>query len=177
MGGLLGPLAGVLVGRAGLRGGWVLSASALGVASAGAGAAAAAAERWAALATMEVFGAGGYMATSAVLILWARRAWPHRAGAGTSWLFVALATGQALGSAGFGVAREHAAAPRLAAAAAGLCLLGAALGLLRRPRAAQASGSPAPSRSISSRPATLTRVRPSAAPSATSWSSSRCQRS
>ncbi|NYG53943.1 hypothetical protein [Nocardioides perillae] len=81
LGGLLGPLAGVLVGRAGLRGGWVLSAAALAVASAGAGLAAAAQEQWAALATTAVFGAG-YMATSAVLILWARHAWPPPRGGG-----------------------------------------------------------------------------------------------
>ncbi|WP_210439602.1 MFS transporter [Nocardioides xinjiangensis] len=131
VGGLLGPLAGVLVVRAGLRGAWALCSAALALASAGVGVAVPTDDRWLALVAMAAFGAG-YMAMSAVLILWARRAWPRRSGAGTSVLFVALATGQALGSAAFGVARSHASTPWLAAVAACLCAAGAGIGLVGR---------------------------------------------
>lgn len=130
VGGVLGVLAGSLVRRVGLRSGWAVCAGALGLATGGVALATATQGAAVASAAMALFGAA-YMAGSGVLILWARHAWPDRGGAGTSLLFVALATGQALGSAGLGAARDAVPAPVLAGAAALLCLVGAAVGLLR----------------------------------------------
>jgi hypothetical protein len=80
---------------------------------------------------MALFGAG-YMGLSGVLILWARQVWPGSAGAGTSVLFIALATGQALGSVGFGLARDLLDPAVLAGLAAGLCAAGGLAALAGR---------------------------------------------
>ena len=130
-GGLLGTLTGRLVQRIGLRGGWAACAGALALATAVVGLSVATGNAAAAYAGMAVFGAG-YMAMSAVLILWARSAWPRRAGAGTSVLFVALATGQAAGSAAAGAGLEVVDPVLLAAAAAALCAVGGAAAAIRR---------------------------------------------
>ncbi|GAA1745857.1 MFS transporter [Kocuria aegyptia] len=130
LGGALGTLTGALVRRAGIRGAWCWCAGALAVAATGVAMSAAAGTAWPAYAGMALFGAG-YMGLSGVLILWARQVRPGGAGAGTSALFVALATGQALGSAGFGLAQGVAGPVVLAALAAGLCALGGLTVLLR----------------------------------------------
>ena len=130
-GGLLGTLTGRLVQRIGLRGGWAACAGALALATAVVGLSVATGNAAAAYAGMAVFGAG-YMAMSAVLILWARSAWPRRAGAGTSVLFIALATGQAAGSAAAGAGLEVVDPVLLAAAAAALCAVGGAAAAIRR---------------------------------------------
>jgi predicted MFS family arabinose efflux permease len=82
---------------------------------------------------MALFGAG-YMGLSGVLILWARHVWPGNAGAGTSVLFIALATGQALGSAGFGLAQDVLSPVFLSALAASFCAAGGITALLRTRR-------------------------------------------
>ncbi len=123
LGGLLGTLTGTLVERTGRRGGWCTCAGALSLACAGVALCVATGGSWAAYTSMALFGAG-YMGLTTVLILWARHVWPHHAGAGTSVLFVALATGQALGSVGFGVAQELLHPVLLAALAASLCAAG-----------------------------------------------------
>lgn len=123
LGGLLGTLTGSLVARTGRRAGWCTCAGALALASAGVALSVATGSSWVAYASMALFGAG-YMGLSAVLILWARHAWPGNAGAGTSVLFIALASGQALGSAGFGTAQEALSPMVLATLAAGLCAMG-----------------------------------------------------
>lgn len=130
LGGALGTLTGALVRGAGIRGAWCWCAGALAVAATGVAVSAAAGTAWPAYAGMALFGAG-YMGLSGVLILWARQVRPGGAGAGTSALFVALATGQALGSAGFGLAQGVAGPVALAALAAGLCVLGGLTVLLR----------------------------------------------
>lgn len=130
-GGLLGTLTGRLVQRIGLRGGWAACAGALALATAVVGLSVATGHAAAAYAGMAVFGAG-YMAMSAVLILWARSAWPRRAGAGTSVLFITLATGQAAGSAAAGAGLEVLDPVFLAAAAAALCAVGGAAAAIRR---------------------------------------------
>ena len=100
LGGLFGPLTGVVVDRLGPRRGWRLFAGMLALADITLAVALGSEASWVAFAAMAVFGAG-YMCLSGVLILWARAVWPTAAGAGTSILFIALAVGQALGSAGF----------------------------------------------------------------------------
>jgi MFS family permease len=97
IGGLLGPLTGRLVDRAGLRGAWVGSVGAVVAAHLALGAGLGLGLAWPTYVAMAAFGAG-YMCLSGVLILWARREWPDAAGRGTSLLFIALAVGQALGA-------------------------------------------------------------------------------
>ncbi|MCC3278581.1 MFS transporter [Arthrobacter sp. zg-Y40] len=128
-GGLLGTFTGHLVKRIGLHSGWCACAGLLALATAAVGLSVATANTVAAYAGMAVFGAG-YMAMSAVLILWARSAWPQDAGAGTSVLFIALATGQALGSAAIGAADWSPVA--LAAAATAFCAAGGTAALVRK---------------------------------------------
>ena len=128
-GGLFGALTGRMVDRIGLRGGWAACAGSLAAASAAVGLSASTGNAAGAYAGMAVFGAG-YMAMSAVLILWARSVWPRRAGAGTSILFIALATGQALGSAGVGAVLGMVSPAILAAAAAGFCAAGGLAALI-----------------------------------------------
>ena len=123
LGGFLGTLTGALVERTGRRGGWCACAGALALASAGVALSVATGSSWAAYLSTAVFGAG-YMGLTAVLILWARHAWPNGAGAGTSVLFIALATGQALGAVGFGTAQESLDPTLLATLAASLCTAG-----------------------------------------------------
>ncbi|WP_313815649.1 MFS transporter [Citricoccus sp.] len=123
LGGLLGTTTGAVVQRIGRRGGWYVCTGGLALASAGIALSVATGDVWFAYASMALFGAG-YMGLTTVLILWARQAWPENAGAGTSVLFIALATGQALGSVGFGAAQELLNPGSLAVLAAGLCLGG-----------------------------------------------------
>lgn len=130
-GGLFGMLAGRLVKRIGLAAGWAACAGSLAVATAAVGLSVAAGSPWAAYAGLALFGAG-YMGMSAVLILWARSVWPRSAGAGTSMLFIALAVGQAGGSAGFGAALELWDPALAAGLAAGLCAAGGLAGLSGR---------------------------------------------
>lgn len=129
LGGLLGTLTGTLVERTGRRGGWCACAGALALASAGVALCVVTGGSWAAYTSMAVFGAG-YMGLTTVLILWARHVWPHSAGAGTSVLFIALATGQALGSVGFGAAHELLPPVLLTTLAAGLCAAGGLTALM-----------------------------------------------
>ncbi|MFF0989092.1 MFS transporter [Kocuria nitroreducens] len=131
LGGVLGTLTGTLVRRTGARGAWCWCAGALAVAAAGVAVSVAAGSAWPAYGSMALFGAG-YMGLSGVLILWARQVWPGGAGAGTSVLFVALATGQALGSVGFGLAQDVAGPAVLAVLAAGLCVLGGLTARIRK---------------------------------------------
>ena len=123
LGGLLGTTTGAVVQRIGRRGGWFVCTGGLALASSGMALSVATGQLWFAYASMAAFGAG-YMGLTTVLILWARQAWTENAGAGTSVLFIALATGQALGSVGFGAARELLSPGSLAVLAAGLCLGG-----------------------------------------------------
>lgn len=81
-------------------------------------------------AAVAIFGAA-YMCLSGVLILWARTMWLSTAGAATSVLFIALAVGQALGSAGFGLAQLHVEPTGAFFAAAVFCEIGGALMALR----------------------------------------------
>ncbi|MGW6174139.1 MFS transporter [Arthrobacter sp. NPDC055138] len=134
-GGFLGVFTGALVRHLGPRGGWCFCAGGLALASVGVAASILTGSAWIAYASMAVFGAG-YMSLSGVLILWARTVWPGTAGAGTSMLFIALATGQALGSAGFGLARGAMSPVVLAALAAGFLILGGLAGLIRGRRPA-----------------------------------------
>ena len=141
-GGFLGALAGTLVRRTGRRPGWLICAAALAAANAALAVAVSAGNAWAAYAAMAVFGAG-YMGLSAVLILWARQVRRNNPGAGTSILFIALAVGQALGSAGFGVVRDQLPPVLLAGVAAGLCLAGG-LSAIRRAGRRGGAERPAP---------------------------------
>ncbi|MBO0595335.1 MFS transporter [Nesterenkonia sp. E16_7] len=122
-GGLLGTITGVLVTRVGEPVGFSITGAVLAVASGVLAWALLMGSVSGAYASMTIFGAG-YMALSGVLILWARRVWPDHAGAGTSMLFIALATGQALGSAGFGLVQGSWDPAVMATAAASLCLIG-----------------------------------------------------
>lgn len=79
---------------------------------------------WAAYGAMALFGAG-HMCLSGVLILWARTVWPAAAGAGTSWLFIALACGQAVASVGFEVPHRQAGPTVAVLTAAAICAVGA----------------------------------------------------
>lgn len=126
LGGLAGPLTGVVVDRLGPRRGWRLFAGVLALANVALAVAVELEVSWVAFAAMAVFGAG-YMCLSGVLILWARAAWPTAAGAGTSVLFIALAVGQALGSAGFEVAQSQAGPSGTVSVAAALCAIGGGL--------------------------------------------------
>lgn len=132
LGGLLGMCAGVLVTRVGLLSGWRLCACALALSAVGIALTLTAGSTWLAFAAMALFGAS-YMVLSGILILWARSSWPTNPGAGTSFLFIALASGQALGSAGFGVGLEFASPIVLALIAAGLCVAGAAIHRHQKP--------------------------------------------
>ena len=131
LGGFLGVFTGALVHRLGTQAGWCFFAGVLALASAGVTVSVATGSSWTAYASMAVFGAG-YMGLSGVLILWARSVWPDSAGAGTSMLFIALATGQALGSAGFGLALGAVPPVVLAALAAALLVLGGLAALIRK---------------------------------------------
>jgi predicted MFS family arabinose efflux permease len=129
VGGLVGPLTGMVVGRLGPRGGWRLFAGVLVLGNVALAVAIRLGTSWAAFTAMAIFGAG-YMCLSGVLILWARAAWPTAAGAGTSVLFIALAVGQALGSAGFELARSMAGPVGMVLSAAALCAIGGGLSRL-----------------------------------------------
>ena len=138
LGGLAGPFTGVVVDRLGPRGGWRLFAGVLALANVTLAVALGLEAGWVAFAAMAVFGAG-YMCLSGVLILWARAVWPSAAGAGTSVLFIALAIGQALGSAGFDWAQRQAGTTAMVLAAAALCVVGGGLTHLTAMRTKAAS--------------------------------------
>lgn len=125
-GGLLGTLTGVLVTRVGEPVGWSITAGVLATASGVLAWALLGDHAALAYASMAIFGAG-YMALTGVLILWARRLWPDHAGAGTSVLFIAVATGQAVGAAGFGLLQDTWSPTAMAVLAASLCLAGGAM--------------------------------------------------
>ncbi|MFD7660033.1 MFS transporter [Actinosynnema sp. NPDC059797] len=129
LGGVLGTFTGVVVERWGRRAGWCLCSCALALAGAGPVVAAGAGAAWA-YAGMAVFGAA-YMGLSGVLVLWGRQVWPDAAGAATSVLFIALAVGQAAGSAGFGLLRGAWGPGALALSAAALLVLGGLTALVR----------------------------------------------
>jgi MFS family permease len=133
LGGLLGTLTSSLVDRVGLRGGWCVCAGTLAAASAGIALAVTTGGAWVAYLALAVFGAG-YMGLSGVLILWARNAWPGRAGGATSLLFIALSVGQACGSLAFGTAQSVLSPVVLAGLAAGACAGGGLVALIGRPR-------------------------------------------
>lgn len=117
--GVLGAFAGRAVQAAGLRTAWAGTVLAMAVATFLLGVAPATPA--AAYAAVALFGSG-YTALSGVLIIWAVRAVPEQAAAGTVVLFIALAVGQAAGSMALGALfREDAPVPAFtAAAAAGL---------------------------------------------------------
>jgi predicted MFS family arabinose efflux permease len=121
LGGLAGAATGWLVRRVSRRGAWLIWSGALAAANVCLATAAAGVLPWLALAGMAAFGAG-YMGLTAVLILWARQAWPGGGGKGVSVLFIALAVGQALGSVGFGAFQGAFPLPACIIAA-GLCVL------------------------------------------------------
>ncbi|MFT7840263.1 MFS transporter [Saccharothrix sp. BKS2] len=129
-GGVLGTLTGVVVERWGRRGGWCLCSGALALSGVALALAVGTRTAWVAYACMAVFGAG-YLGLSGVLVLWSRQVWPDAAGAGTSVLFIALAVGQSVGSAGFGVLRGSADPVALGLCAAGLSVLGGLTALVR----------------------------------------------
>jgi predicted MFS family arabinose efflux permease len=139
LGGLAGPLTGVVVDRLGPGRGWRIFSGVLATANVALAAAVAVGASWAAFAAMALFGAG-YMCLSGVLILWAARVWPAAAGAGTAVLFIALAVGQALGSAGFGAVQALVGPTGAAVAAAVLCATGGALTRVPRPNPAPREG-------------------------------------
>ena len=130
LGGSLGTLTGALVERAGRPAAWCACAGFLAMANVGAASSMATGSSIAAYTSMAGFGAG-YMSVTAVLILWARQVWPDGAGAGTSILFIALATGQALGAAGFDAAAELWSSALVAVLAAALCTAGGLAGLVK----------------------------------------------
>ncbi|GAA1307710.1 MFS transporter [Saccharothrix xinjiangensis] len=133
LGGVLATLTGVVVERWGRRRGWCLCSGALALSGAGLALSVGTGAAWAAYACMAVFGVG-YMGLSGVLVLWSRQVWPDAAGAGTSVLFIALAVGQAVGSAGFGAVRDTRGLGALALAAAALSVLGGLTALVRSRR-------------------------------------------
>ncbi|WP_179617865.1 MFS transporter [Nocardioides cavernae] len=139
LGGLLGPVTGVAVQRLGLRGAWALFVGVAVVAHAFLALAIVLAASWPAYVAMALFG-GGYMCLSGVLILWARAVSPDAGGSGTAVLFVALAVGQAVGSAGLDVLRSSYGSGPAVAVAAALALAGAYVGA--RARRTAAGGAP-----------------------------------
>ena len=132
LGGVLGALTGALVDRTGRRGGWLACVAILALASAGVALSMATGSAGTAYASMAVFGAA-YMGLSGVLILWARHAWPSRAGAATSILFIALSVGQALGSAGFETVRQALEPTQMTLVAASLCIAAGLVTLRTKP--------------------------------------------
>ncbi len=98
--GILGATAGAIVRLWGVRAAWILTAGTMAGVTVLLGAAPAAPP--AAYLSVALFGAG-YTALCGVLIVWATRAVPDRASEGTAVLFIALAVGQAVGSAALGV--------------------------------------------------------------------------
>jgi predicted MFS family arabinose efflux permease len=98
--GLLGGTAGKLVQTWNLRTAWTISCGAMATATLLLGLAPGSIVL--ASAAVAAFGAT-YTALSGVLIVWALRVTPERQAEGTVVLFMALATGQALGSAGLGL--------------------------------------------------------------------------
>ncbi|WP_170163220.1 MFS transporter [Bogoriella caseilytica] len=129
LGGLLGVLTGALVHQLGIRLGWLSCAAALALAIGGVGLSTHGQLPALAYGGMALFGAA-YMSLSGVLILWAREAWPGHGGEGTSLLFIALATGQAVGSATFGLT-DLSRPGLISLAAVVICVTGGLLGLVR----------------------------------------------
>ncbi|MDQ0664496.1 putative MFS family arabinose efflux permease [Arthrobacter ulcerisalmonis] len=98
--GVLGATAGKIVKVWSLRTAWILTSLAMAGATTVLGAAPSA--PFAAYTSMALF-AASYTALCGVLIIWAVRLVPNRAAEGTAALFIALAIGQAVGSATLGV--------------------------------------------------------------------------
>ena len=98
--GVLGATAGTIVRTWDLRAAWLITCTTMAAATLVLGVAPASPAL--AYASVAAFGAS-YTALSGVLIVWAVRVTPHQQAEGTIVLFIALAVGQALGSAGFGV--------------------------------------------------------------------------
>ncbi|WP_187774146.1 MFS transporter [Lolliginicoccus suaedae] len=98
--GVLGATAGRLAHATGLRVAWILTAAAMAASTIALGMAPAA--FLAAYISVAVFGAT-YTAVCGLLIVWASRVVPGHAAQGTAALFIALAIGQAIGSALIGV--------------------------------------------------------------------------
>jgi predicted MFS family arabinose efflux permease len=97
--GVLGATAGRIVQAWSLRVAWTLTSMAMAAATTALGLASH--EPVVGLTSVALFGAS-YTALSGVLIVWAVRAIPDRAAEGTVALFIALAVGQAAGSAALG---------------------------------------------------------------------------
>jgi predicted MFS family arabinose efflux permease len=98
--GVAGAISGDLVSRLGLRRSWRVTTLAMAASTVVVGAVPS--SLVAAGAAGALFG-GSYVALSGVLIVWAARALPGRAGPGTAALFIALSLGQAAGAAGIGL--------------------------------------------------------------------------
>ncbi len=124
VGGLLGPAAGPVADRWGPARAWGLFVGLAVLANLVLAVGLGAGRAWVSFGAMALFGAG-YMCLSGVLILWARRVWPSAPGAGTSILFIALALGQAVASAGFEELLLRASPSATILTAAALCAVGA----------------------------------------------------
>ena len=105
--GVLGATAGKIVQAWDLRTAWTITCTAMAAATVLLGLAPGSLAL--AYAAVAAFGAS-YTALSGVLIVWAVRVTPEHQAEGTVVLFVALATGQALGAAGFGLVQGFATA-------------------------------------------------------------------
>jgi len=126
--GVLGAAAGKIVQVWSLRTAWNLTSLAMAVATIVLGLAPAI--PFTAYSSVALFGAS-YTALCGVLIIWAVRIVPDRAAEGTAVLFIALAIGQALGSATLGVLFDHV-SPVLAFTVAGILGILAVLPAMKR---------------------------------------------
>lgn len=126
--GVLGATAGKIVQVWSLRTAWNLTSLAMAGATILLGAAPGIALT--AYSSVVLFGAS-YTALCGVLIIWAVRTVPHRGAEGTAVLFIALAIGQALGSATLGVLFDHV-SPVLAFTVAGILGILAVLPAVKR---------------------------------------------
>ena len=126
--GVLGAAAGKIVQVWSLRAAWNLTSLAMAGATIVLGVAPG--TSLTAYSSVALFGAS-YTALCGVLIIWAVRIVPDRAAEGTAVLFIALAIGQALGSATLGVLFDHV-SPVLAFTVAGILGILAVLPAMKR---------------------------------------------
>ena len=126
--GVLGAAAGKIVQVWSLRAAWNLTSLAMAGATIVLGVAPGI--PFTAYSSVALFGAS-YTALCGVLIIWAVRIVPDRAAEGTAVLFIALAIGQALGSATLGVLFDHV-SPVLAFTVAGILGILAVLPAMKR---------------------------------------------
>ena len=126
--GVLGAAAGKIVQVWSLRTAWILTSLAMAGATIVLGVAPGI--PFTAYTSVALFGAS-YTALCGVLIIWAVRVVPHQAAEGTAALFIALAIGQAIGSATLGVLFSPN-APALAFTVAGILGILAVLPTLKR---------------------------------------------